>query len=397
MHRRGDTRLANQLPAVDPSTAESYATAVMSPMNFLALGYIENFVTIRPPASEQVTYPPGLRFSRETDRPARALQFEWDPFDHFGLHRETTHRRPARTSFTKGARMTDRSHDSTTHLTPQRLSRRTVLGAAAIALLPGLGHAATRQASSDASALVQRFYELVDAYQYADAYDLLGQEWHTQQSEERFTRGYGNTGFVQCTTTGETAGNGGIVIVGVELISWHNDGNIVGYTGQYTVGTEAGTMKILAGDNTPMDPPSGTPPLATLADLGLAFGPWQGAAGSREGAIIATNQSSRTVALGGSPRVTLVDTEGNTLRSTPREGSPPVAIMLAPGDRAYAPLRFSNWCGDTGDPASVQAELPGNSGTIDVTYGDNGISYPPCNGAGQPATLSIKGWTSGPA
>ncbi len=293
--------------------------------------------------------------------------------------------------------MTDRSHDFTTLLTTKRLSRRTVLGAAAIALLPGLGHAAAQQTPSEASALVQRFYELVDAYQYPDAYALLGQKWQTQQSEQRFTRGYGNTAFVQCKTTGETAGNGGTVIVGVELISWHNDGNIVGYTGQYTVGTEAGTMKILAGDNTPTDPPSGTPPLATLDDLRLAFGPWQGAAGSREGAIVATNQSSRAVALGGSPRVTLVDTEGNTLRSTSEEGSPPVAIVLAPGERAYAPLRFSNWCGDTGNPASVTAELPGNTGNIDVGYDDNGISYPPCNGAGQPATMSIKGWTSGPA
>ncbi len=293
--------------------------------------------------------------------------------------------------------MTDRPHDFTTRLTAKRLSRRAVLGTAAIALLAGPSHAAAQQAPSGASALVQRFYELVDAYQYAEAYALLGQKWQSQQSEERFTRGYGNTAFVQCNTTGETAGNGATVIVSVELISWHNDGDIVAYRGQYTVGTEASTMKILAGDNTPTDPPSGTPPLAAFDDIGLAFGPWQGAAGSREGAIVATNQSSRTVALGGSPRVTLVDTGGNTLRSTSEEGSPPIAIILDPGDRAYAPLRFSNWCGDTGNPASVTAELPGNTGTADVDYRDNGISYPPCNGPGQSATMSIKGWTSGPA
>lgn len=292
--------------------------------------------------------------------------------------------------------MTNRSLDITTRLVTQRLSRRTVLGTAAIALLPGLHHAAARQTSAEASALVQRFYELVDAYRYADAYALLGTKWQQEQSEASFTNGYWNTAFVQCVTTGETAANG-TTTVGVDLISWHNDGKIVAYRGHYTVGNEGGALTILGGDNALTSPPAGTPPLATLDAVALAFGPWQGAAGSREGAIIATNQSDRTVALGGAPRVTVVDASGNTLRSTSEEGSPPVAIVLAPGEQAFAPLRFSNWCGNTGDPTSVTAQLPADTGTASVSYQDNGISYPPCNGPGQPATLSIKGWTGQPA
>ena len=289
--------------------------------------------------------------------------------------------------------MTHHSVELTTELTATRLSRRTLLGAAAVAFWPGLRQTAARQAPSEASSLVQRFYGLVDAYRYPDAYALLGKKWHAQQREKSFTKGYGDTAFVQCLVTGEATGDGGTVIVSVELLSWHNDEKIVAYRGHYTVGMDGGALTILAGDNTPTDPPAGTPPLGTLGDVTLAFGPWEGAAGSRNGAIVATNNGARTIALGGSPRVTLKDTSGNTLVSTSEEGSHPVAIVLAPNQQAYAPLRFSNWCGATGDPASVRAELPGDTGTTQVSYRDFGISYPPCNGAGQPATLSIKGWT----
>lgn len=292
--------------------------------------------------------------------------------------------------------MTNRPLDVTPRLTGQRLSRRTVLGAAALTLVPGLRSAAARQAPSGASALVQRFYGLVNAYRYAEAYALLGKKWQAEQSETSFTNGYGNTAFVQCVTTGESAANGATT-VGVELVSWHNDDKIVAYRGHYTVGSENGTLKILAGDNVLTTLPAGTPPLATPDDVALAFWPWQGAAGSREGAIVATNVSDRAVALGGSPRVTLVDASGTTLRSTSQEGSPPMAIVLAPGGQAYAPLRFSNWCGDTGEPASVTAELPGDTRTAGVSYQDNGISYPPCNGPRQPANLSIRGWIDQPA
>lgn len=72
----------------------------------------------------------------------------------------------------------------------------------------------------------------------------------------------------------------------------------------------------MAADNAPTNAPGGTPALATRNDSSLAFGPGQGAAGSRDGSIIATNQGERTVALGGSPRATIVDSAGDTLRSS---------------------------------------------------------------------------------
>jgi hypothetical protein len=290
-----------------------------------------------------------------------------------------------------------KTFDSMTKGIATRLSRRRFLGLAgigAVAALPIRIGQAKSLAQGDASALVQQFYELVDAYQYGQAYALLGSKWHSQQSQSNFTNGYSNTAFVQCKTTGETP-SGSSTVVGVKLISWHNDGNVVAYTGSYTVGMENGTLLILAGNNKVTSVPSGTPPLCKIADVSFSFGAWNAGAGNRESSIVAKNKSSHTCVLGGSPRVTLVDQHGHTLVSTSEAGSVPEAVTLGTGDSAAAPLRFSNWCGDTTNPKSVKAELPGDlSATGSVSFSTYGISYPPCNGAGQAAVLDIKGFAS---
>jgi Domain of unknown function (DUF4232) len=292
--------------------------------------------------------------------------------------------------------MNGSAFDSMTRRFATRLSRRHLLSFTALGAATALGVRAGHSevgAQSDASTLVQRFYENVDAYQYEQAYALLGSAWHARQSLEDFTNGYSNTAFVQCETTGEGA-SGSSTIVSVELISWHNDGTIVGYTGQYTVGEENGQLLILGGNNAVTAAPEGTPPLCTIDDLSLSFGPWQGAAGSRIGSIVGTNRSTDTCALGGSPRVLLVDQSWNVLISTSEEGSPPVAIYVGAGESAQAPLSFSNWCGDTSNPLLLGAMVPGDSATGEVSEQPNGISYPPCNGPGQSARIAIKGWVS---
>jgi hypothetical protein len=91
--------------------------------------------------------------------------------------------------------------------------------------------------------------------------------------------------------------------------------------------------------------------------------------------------------------VTLIDQQGQTLISTSDAGSPPVAIHVAPGEGAGAPLRFANWCGDMGNPSSLTAQVPGDSAKGVVSYQSNGISYPPCLGEGQAALMEIRGWT----
>jgi Protein of unknown function (DUF4232) len=280
-----------------------------------------------------------------------------------------------------------------------RLSRRRMLNLTAIGAVSALSLKLGQTesfAQSDASALFQRFYENVNAYQYKQAYALLGSKWHSQQSLQNFTNGYSNTAFVQCKTTGETA-SGNSTVVSVKLISWHNDEKIVGYTGHYTVGEENGQLTILGGNNTLTAAPTGTPPLCKIDELSLSIGSWNGAAGSRISSIVGMNESDHTCVLGGSPRVTLIDEQGHVLISTSEEGSPPTAIHVSSGKSAEAPLSFSNWCGDTGNPASLRAQVPGDTATGDVSHDVNGISYPPCNGPGQAAHMAIKGWATTPS
>jgi hypothetical protein len=272
-----------------------------------------------------------------------------------------------------------------------RVSRRGFVAAAAAAALAGSVGRAEAATASEAESLVRQFYELVDAYQYQQAYALLGSAWHKQQSLQSFTSGYASTAFVQCRTTGAQA-SGSSMAVSVELLSWHNDGQIVAYKGSYTVGTEGGKRRILAGHNTRTTVPSGTPPLCKIADLSFGFGAWTGAAGSRIGSITGRNRSQHTCAVGGSPRVTLTASNGAVLTSTSEPGSAAMAVVLKPSDRAQAPLSFSNWCEPTGTPESVRVEVPGDTAKGNVSTSAHGISYPPCNGPGQSALMAIKGW-----
>ena len=90
--------------------------------------------------------------------------------------------------------MNDQAFDRFTQQLSLRLNRRRFLMAAAAvpaaALLPSAVKQAAAQTDSPASELVQRYYELIDAYQYETAYGLLGAKWHTQQSLETYTKGY---------------------------------------------------------------------------------------------------------------------------------------------------------------------------------------------------------------
>src|SRR5215211_5044497 len=94
--------------------------------------------------------------------------------------------------------------DSMTRRFATRLTRRRLMSFTALGAATALGVRASQSvAQSEASTLVQRFYENIDAYQYEQAYALLGSAWHARQSLADFINGYSNTAFVQCETTGE--------------------------------------------------------------------------------------------------------------------------------------------------------------------------------------------------
>jgi hypothetical protein len=147
--------------------------------------------------------------------------------------------------------------------------------------------------------------------------------------------------------------------------------------------------------------PSTSTPACTSAAL-RATGTLEGAAGSREGGISLTNFSDATCSLQGRPTITLLDQNLNPITSGVRflpdppgwkvDGSPKPAgwpvVTIAPGDSAFVRIRWSNWCPD-GRPAPLwRVGIPGG-GTVDVGNGLDGVPPPPCNGQGQPSTISV--------
>jgi len=126
-------------------------------------------------------------------------------------------------------------------------------------------------------------------------------------------------------------------------------------------------------------------------DLALTGGSWGAAAGSRGAEVSVENRGSAACTLPAGPSVAILDAAGTTIiESQPPADEP--GPMLEPGSVTTFTILFSNWCqegtalplhvvlrsGDTG------IAIPG----LDMTADD----VPPCNGPGQPATLSANPW-----
>jgi hypothetical protein len=154
----------------------------------------------------------------------------------------------------------------------------------------------------------------------------------------------------------------------------------------------------------PSPSPSPTSPAsATACDSGQlrAVGTFEGAAGSREGAITLSNFSDATCTVQGQPTITLLNhhlkpiTSGVVFSATPAgwqvnaSPTPPgwPVVTLAPGNAASVRIRWSNWCPDGRSAPLWRIGIPG-SGTVDVN-GFDAANPPPCNGQGQPSTIEI--------
>jgi hypothetical protein len=124
----------------------------------------------------------------------------------------------------------------------------------------------------------------------------------------------------------------------------------------------------------------------------------EGAAGSREGAIVLRNTSGDTCDLAGTPDVTMVDAGGRSLpveiqptlptwkvnRSTRPDGWP--TVTLAPGSTASVRLRWSNWC-DTSVTTPVMVLTTGGAEVARIEF--DAATIPPCNGQDVPSTIEI--------
>ncbi len=149
-------------------------------------------------------------------------------------------------------------------------------------------------------------------------------------------------------------------------------------------------------------------PACTSADLRLV-GALGGAAGSRGGAVRITNVSGAACTLEGTPSITLLDRSGRPItagvtigtsqafwqshsRSTP-PGWP--VVTIDPGGVASFQILWSNWCANQQQPPTWRVAIPGG-GTVEATGMDVPDGPPPCNGPGQPSTVSIGPFEPGP-
>ena len=115
------------------------------------------------------------------------------------------------------------------------------------------------------------------------------------------------------------------------------------------------------------------------------------AAGSRGAEVSVENRGSTACTLPASPSVAVLDAAGTAIIESP---PPPdeTGPTLEPGGVTTFAILFSNWCDEgTALPlhvvlrsGSVGIPIPG----LDMTADD----VPPCNGPGQPASLSANPW-----
>ncbi len=146
-------------------------------------------------------------------------------------------------------------------------------------------------------------------------------------------------------------------------------------------------------------PPSAAPSSSALsdctaADIQATGGPWGGAAGSRGSDIIVENVGPAACLLPAAATVGLVDPAG-TVVLTSAPGQVGTGPEVASAGRVGFSLVIGNWCDQAVNlPLRVQLALA--TGAVDIA--DLAVTttdeLPPCNGPGQPATLTTTEWQS---
>lgn len=122
-------------------------------------------------------------------------------------------------------------------------------------------------------------------------------------------------------------------------------------------------------------------------------GPWGGAAGSRGSDIVVTNTGTADCLLPAGPTVAMVDQAGTVLlANTPPQ--PGVGPTLAPGATTGFSLVLGNWCDQqVGLPLHFSLALAADAVDIANLALTTPDELPPCNGPGQPASISATAWT----
>ena len=143
---------------------------------------------------------------------------------------------------------------------------------------------------------------------------------------------------------------------------------------------------------TPTAAPSSGNGSCTTSNIQATGGPWGGAAGSRGADVTVKLKGATSCLLPPRPVVAILDATGAVLVQTK-----PVAAASQPPLTAGAPASFSiilsNWC-DAKAKLPLRPALVLPSGAVEIA----GLALataddlPPCNGPGQPASLSATEW-----
>ncbi len=141
-----------------------------------------------------------------------------------------------------------------------------------------------------------------------------------------------------------------------------------------------------------MESAAGSPAACASADIGATGGPWGGAAGSRGSDIVVDNWGVAACLLPAGPTIALVDQSGTVLlANTPAQVG--TGAEIAPSGTIGFSLLFGNWC-DQPVSLPLHFQLALASAVVEI----QGLSVstrddlPPCNGPGQPASLSTTDW-----
>jgi hypothetical protein len=126
-------------------------------------------------------------------------------------------------------------------------------------------------------------------------------------------------------------------------------------------------------------------------DLALTGGAWGAAAGSRGAEVSVENGGPAACTLPAGPTVAILDAAGTVIvESEPSADEP--GPTLEPGGVTTFTILFSNWC-EEGAALPLHVVLRSGATGIAIPGLDMAADdLPPCNGPGQPATLSADPW-----
>ncbi|MDP9269901.1 MAG: DUF4232 domain-containing protein [Chloroflexota bacterium] len=161
-----------------------------------------------------------------------------------------------------------------------------------------------------------------------------------------------------------------------------------------SAGNSSAASSSVEGTSSATPAPTSNPAAPCLAsNLAISADPWGGAAGSRgTSPLFRTVDSAGPCTLQGSPEAEVVDAAGKVLVSSAASnaGSP---VQLGAGHVAELIIVWHNWCPNTEQPMAVTLVLHLQGASIELkatdVEGGSTITAPPCNGAGQPSTLSV--------